>query len=120
MIIDEIKRANVEAMKNKDANLRSIYSIIINKYMQLEINSRTSGKEVTDTDMVNMIVKTIKELEEEKENYRKVGNEEEVRNIEAQKQALSGYLPEMEMNFQQVKESMLLFEKPKVIRRGFP
>ena len=34
MIIDEIKKANVEAMKNKDANLRSIYSIIINKYMQ--------------------------------------------------------------------------------------
>ena len=118
MIIDEIKRANVEAMKNKDANLRSIYSIIINKYMQLEINSRTSGKEVTDTDMVNMIVKTIKELEEEKENYRKVGNEEEVRNIEAQKQALSGYLPEM-LSKEKIKEIILTLEDktvPSVMR----
>ena len=80
MIIDDIKKANVEAMKNKDANLRSIYSIIINKYMQLTINSRTTGKEVTDVEVVNMIVKTIKELEEECANYKKVGNLEEVDN----------------------------------------
>ena len=38
MIIDEIKKSNVEAIKNKDSNLRSIYSIIINKYMQLKSN----------------------------------------------------------------------------------
>ena len=31
---DEIKKANIEAMKNKDANLRSIYSVVINKFMQ--------------------------------------------------------------------------------------
>lgn len=95
MIIDDIKKANVEAMKNKDANLRSIYSIIINKYMQLTINSRTTGKEVTDVEVVNMIVKTIKELDEEGANYKKVGNLEEADNIEKQKQALSKYLPEM-------------------------
>ena len=33
MIIEEIKKANIEAMRNKDGNLRTIYSIIINKYM---------------------------------------------------------------------------------------
>ena len=31
MIIEEIKKANVQAMKNKDQNLRSIYSVVINK-----------------------------------------------------------------------------------------
>ena len=33
--------------------------------MQLTINSRTTGKDVTDAEVVNMIAKTIKELEEE-------------------------------------------------------
>ena len=106
MIIDEIKKSNVEAMKNKDANLRSIYSIIINKYMQLTINSRTTGKDVTDVEVVNMIAKTIKELDEEKNNYLKVGNNEEANNIELQKQALSKYLPEM-LSKEKIKEIIM-------------
>lgn len=118
MIIDEIKKANVEAMKNKDSNLRSIYSIIINKYMQLSINSRTTGKEVTDVEVVNMIAKTIKELEEEKNNYLKVNNTEEANNIELQKQALSKYLPEM-LSKEKIKEIILGLEDktiPSVMR----
>ena len=86
--------------------------------MQLEINSRTSGKEVAESDVVNMIVKTIKELDEEKENYRKVGNAEEVKNIEAQKQALSGYLPEM-LSKEKIREIILTLEDktvPSVMR----
>ena len=39
MLIDEIKQANVEAMKNKDANMRSIYSVLINKHLQATILS---------------------------------------------------------------------------------
>lgn len=118
MIIDEIKKANVEAMKNKNATLRSIYSIIINKYMQLSINSRTTGKEVTDVEVVNMIAKTIKELEEEKTNYLKVNNVEEANNIETQKQALSKYLPEM-LSKEKIKEIILGLEDktiPSVMR----
>ena len=95
MIIEEIKKANIQAMKNKDSNLRTIYSVIINKYMQLEINSRTTGQKIEDADVVKLIVKTIKELDEESANYKKVNNLEEVKNIEAQKAALSKYLPEL-------------------------
>ena len=118
MIIEEIKKANVEAMKNKDANLRSIYSIIINKHMQLSINSRTTGQDVTDVEVVNMIVKTIKELDEEKANYLKVNNEEEANNIELQKQALSKYLPEM-LSKDKIKEIIMSLEDktvPSVMR----
>lgn len=118
MIIDEIKKANVEALKNRDSNLRSIYSIVINKYMQLSINSRTTGKEVTDAEVVNMIAKTIKELDEEQANYTKVGNTEEAKNIEAQKQALSTYLPEM-LSKEKIKEIIMTIEDktvPSVMR----
>ena len=118
MIIEEIKKANIEAMKNKDANLRSIYSVIINKYMQLEINSRTTGQAVEDADVVKLIVKTIKELEEECANYKKVGNVEEVNNIEQQKNALNKYLPEL-LSRDKIKEIILTLEDktvPSVMR----
>ena len=95
MIIEEIKKANIEAMKNRDANLRGIYSVVINKYMQLEINARTTNAEITDADVVKLIQKTIKELVEEAENYRKVGHNEEADNILAQKAVLEKYLPQM-------------------------
>lgn len=95
MLIDEIKKANVEAMKNKDANLRSIYSVLINKHLQATINARTSGQEVTDEDLIKIIQKTIKELDEEAENYRKVNHTEEVEKIESQKKAIEKYLPKM-------------------------
>lgn len=118
MIIEEIKKANIEAMKNKDGNLRTIYSVIINKYMQLEINSRTTGQKVEDADVVKLIVKTIKELDEECANYKKVNNLEEVKNIEAQKAALTKYLPEM-LSKEKIKEIIMTLEDktvPSVMR----
>ncbi len=93
MIIDEIKKANVMAIKNKDANLRSIYSVVINKYMQASIDARTTGKEVDDAQMVRIIQKTIKELTEEQDNYIKVGHTAEAENIGVQKAVLEKYLP---------------------------
>ena len=66
MLIEEIKQANIEAMKNKDANLRSIYSVLINKHLQATINARTTGNDVTDEDMIKIIQKTIKELNKTK------------------------------------------------------
>lgn len=95
MLIEEIKQANVEAMKNKDANMRSIYSVLINKHLQATINARTTGNDVGDEEMIKIIQKTIKELEEEAENYRKVNHTAEVEKIEAQKKAIEKYLPQM-------------------------
>ena len=43
--------------------------------------------------MVHIIQKTIKELEEERDNYQKVGNIEEVETIEYEKKLLEKYLP---------------------------
>ena len=40
MLIDQIKKANIEAMKAKDADRRAIYSIVITRYQTLA----TSGK----------------------------------------------------------------------------
>ena len=95
MIIDDIKKANIEAIKNKDKNARSIYSIIMNKHLLASVEARTSGNDLTDADMIRIISKTIKELQEEEENYKKVNNTEQANNIANQKAILEKYLPQM-------------------------
>ena len=95
MIIEEIKKANTQAMKERNQNLRNIYSVIINKYMQAQIEARLLKGEVGDEDMIRIIRKTIKELDEEATNYEKVGNNEEADKIRLQRDAISGYLPTM-------------------------
>ena len=50
MLIDQIKKANIEAMKAHDSDARAALSIVISKYTELKTNG--SGKEVTDADVV--------------------------------------------------------------------
>lgn len=95
MLIDEIKKANVQSIKNKDSIARAVYSVVINKYMLFEIKNREVNKEITDADIVAILQKTIKELTEEAENYDKVGNSEQKNVILKQKSILEQYLPKM-------------------------
>ena len=50
---------------------------------------------MVDADLVAIIQKTIKELNEEKLNYEKVGNIQNCKAIEEQKQLIEKYLPQM-------------------------
>ncbi len=95
MLVDEIKKANIQAMKDKDAVARGIYSVILNKIMLETIKKREKGEEISDADVSNILQKTIKELEEEKLNYEKVNNQEEMEKIAAQIEVASKYLPKM-------------------------
>ena len=81
MILDEINKANIEALKNK--------------CKLMEIEKRTKGEEITDVDCIQILQKTIKELTEEQENYKKVNNQIEVQNISKQKAVLEKFLPKM-------------------------
>ena len=93
MLYDEIKKANVQAMKDKNSVARSFYSVILNKIMLENIKKREKGGEVNDEDIANILNKTIKELDEEKQNYAKVGNIQEVENIDKQIEIAKKYLP---------------------------
>lgn len=95
MLYEKIKQANVQAMKDKDSVARSIYSVLLNKIMLENIKKREKGAEVDDADISNILQKTIKELGEEKENYSKQGNSEQVKLIEKQIEIASIYLPKM-------------------------
>ena len=95
MIIDEIKKDNVQAMKDKNTLARAIYGVVMNKVLLANIEVKKDGKELGDTDVIQILQKTIKELTEERENYLKANNTAEAENIEKQKEILSRYLPQM-------------------------
>ena len=93
MIEEQIKKANIQAMKDKDTVARAFYSVLMNKIMLEKIARRESGKELVDADISNIIQKVIKELNDEKENYVKVGNTAQVEVIERQIGIASACLP---------------------------
>ena len=93
MIEEQIKKANIEAIKNKDTVARAFYSVLMNKILLERINKREKGQLVGDSDIASILQKMIKELSDEKENYHKAGNEAEVKNIERQIEIASTYLP---------------------------
>ena len=95
MLIDEIKKDNVQAMKDKNTLARAIYGVVMNKVLLANIEAKKDGKELVDADVVQILQKTINELTEERENYLKAGNSFEAENIERQKEILTKYLPQM-------------------------
>ena len=109
MLYDEIKKANVQSMKDKDVVARSFYSVFLNKIKLREIDKRTTGGELVDGDIVNILQKTLKELEEEKVNYEKVGNMEEVEKIAKQMTIAEKYLPK-QMSEDEIKAEILALE----------
>ena len=95
MIIDEIKKANMQALKEHNEALRTAYSMLMNKYMLAGIELKAQGKEIGDNDMIQLIQKSIKELDEEYKIYKDAGREETALDIENQKKAIAIYLPQM-------------------------
>ena len=91
MIIDDIKKANIEALKARDNEKRAVYSIIISRYMELKTSG--SNKEINDIDVINLIKKLDKELDEEKDGYLKANRLEQAELITKQKSALTPFLP---------------------------
>lgn len=93
MLIDEIKAANIKAMKEKDASARAVLSIVLTKYKLQEVELRSQGKEIGDKELLAIIQKVLKELADEKEGYLKVNNSERAEGIAKQEAILSNYLP---------------------------
>ena len=45
MIIDEIKKDNIQAMKDKNTLARAIYGVVMNKVLLASIEAKKDGKE---------------------------------------------------------------------------
>lgn len=93
MIEEQIKKANIEAMKNKDTVARAFYSVLLNKILLEKIAKGDREHPLADADLSNLIQKVIKELNDEKENFVKVGNAEEIERLTKQIELATSYLP---------------------------
>lgn len=95
MLIEQLQKANIAAMKEHDNNKRAVLSVVISAYKALSIDLRASNKEITDNDLIRIIQKTIKELDDEKSCNLSAGRIERAEEIEIQKQTISQFLPKM-------------------------
>ena len=92
MLIDQIKKANIEAMKAHDADSRAAFSLVISSYQTLAAAGKGAP---TDADVVRIIQKFSKELDEEVKGYFEAGRQQSYEATLRQKQAIAAFLPKM-------------------------
>lgn len=107
MLIDQIKKENLLAMKERNQNKKNIMSLLIARYTAIITSGQ--NKEVTDADVVALVMKVKKELEEEKAGYEKANRPEQAANIAAQIAAIEPLLPKM-LSEAEIKEIILSLE----------
>ena len=95
MLINELEQANIAALKARDQVSRAVLSVVINRYRMNAIELKAQGKEASDADLVKIITKVIKELDEEKEGNIKTGRVEAAKAIDQQKAVIEKYLPKL-------------------------
>lgn len=118
MLINQLEKDNIEALKNKDKVARAVLSVVINKYRVSAIELKVQGKEATDADLVKVINKVVKELDEEKAGYEKLGRSEDAQGIENQKAIITKYLPKLmsEAEIRQIISSLEDKSMPSVMK----
>lgn len=102
MLFDDLKKENMLALKNKDMIKRGILPVVINKCMLEGIELKKDGKELQDSDVQRLISKTMKELDDEAELFKKAGRDEKCNELMAQKEYIAGFLPR-QMSMDEIK-----------------
>lgn len=93
MIEEQIKKANIEAMKNKDTIARNFYSVLKNRILLEKIAKGDRENMLDDATVSNILQKMVKEFFEQKENYLKVNNTKEAEILDKQIEIASSLLP---------------------------
>ena len=60
MLLDDLKKANIEAMKAKDKDARSVISVVLTKCQLLQVEAKANGKEFNDPQVLEVIQKVLK------------------------------------------------------------
>lgn len=110
-LLETLKKANIDALKNKDKDARTILSVVINKVTTKEKEHNT---QLSDQDTLAIILKVNKELEEERAGYLQANNPERVISTDNQIKILSGYIP------QQLSEEDIRSEIAKLSDKSLP
>lgn len=95
MLLDELKLANLQALKTKDTEARAILSVLINKCNLLGIEKKAQSQELLESDVLSLIQKVDKELDEEIAAFEKAHNQNRLLGLAHQKEVLARYLPKL-------------------------
>ncbi len=95
MIIDQIKAAKVDAMKQRNDAAKGILSLLADRYLLQAIEAKANGKEIGDVEMTAILMKVGKELDDERATYLNNGAKDRVQNIDAQIAVLKQFLPKL-------------------------
>lgn len=95
MTLESFKKEKIEMMKAHNKDGTSALNLIITKIMNLTIEKRSVGEEVTEADINTLLKKAEKELIEEKEGFEKAGRAESVISLQNQIDTIQKYLPKM-------------------------
>ncbi len=95
MTLEEFKKQKIEMMKAHNKDGVSALNLIITKVMNLTIEKRSVGEEVTEADIATLLKKAEKELIEEREGFEKANRQENVVSLNNQIEIIKTYLPKM-------------------------
>ena len=93
MILDDINKALVEAMKAKAERTVSTLRMVNSTLKNADIEARTTGKPLGDAEVLGILQKMIKQRQESVEMYKKGGREDLVKQEEEEIAVISAYLP---------------------------
>ena len=84
MILDTLKKQQLQALKDKDAVRVSVLRFLISAIKNKEIEIRTEHRDLTDADVAKVLKKQIKQRKYEVDMYRDAGREEQTQKVEAE------------------------------------
>ncbi len=94
MLRDDINAALKEAMKAKDERKVATLRMVNSTFKNADIEARSSGKTLTDADLLPVLQKMIKQRQESKDLYEKGGRPELAQQEGEEIAIISAYLPQ--------------------------
>ncbi len=93
MIFEDLQKENIKTLKEHDKVAHEIIALVFGKCKNEAIDKAYEDRKLPDPEVLKIIQKTIKELEEERLAFQKANREEKVLELERQKSILEAYLP---------------------------
>lgn len=119
MDIEFFKKEKTAAMKARDRDAVSALNVLIDKLTLWKIAKRAAGEELSDADVSGLMLKTEKELIEERDAFEAAGRKDTVEALSRQLETIRKYLPKMltEDEIKAIIEGMEDRSVPSVMRR---
>ena len=103
MLFDDLKADKIVAMKERDREKSDTLGVVISKAMLVRVEKKAKGEEITDADVIAVMQKAVKELEDERAGHEKLGRVENVNSLNRQISIVQSYIPQM-MSEEEIKE----------------